>query len=272
MYFHSLGMVHGDLKGTSIVIDQNGHARLKDRGFLTLLSGTTDYLGSSVIGGTVRWMSPELLDPERFGFKKSRPTKQSDCYALGMVILEVLSEKPPFAGDYGFVIIRKVIDGKRPRRPEGAWFADDLWGILEQCWSPQPADRPHIKAVLECLGQVSEVLKSLPPVQGDVEPTDGDESDFTTSQNARKLMPRPSTSNKQVEIDTLDDPPHLKPVTWGPTAFRNARQQFQQKRRILRPEEENKGSTEDFGIRRTVADSLDRKGREERKVMEEGMR
>ena len=37
-------------------------------------------------------MSPELLDPERFGIPQSegnRPTKQSDCYALGMVIYEV---------------------------------------------------------------------------------------------------------------------------------------------------------------------------------------
>jgi len=37
-------------------------------------------------------MSPELLDPDRFGMPQSeenRPTKQSDCYALGMVIYEV---------------------------------------------------------------------------------------------------------------------------------------------------------------------------------------
>ena len=43
-------------------------------------------------GGTRRWMSPELLYPERFGVPESennRPTRQSDCYALGMVIYEV---------------------------------------------------------------------------------------------------------------------------------------------------------------------------------------
>lgn len=34
-------------------------------------------------------MSPELLDPERFGKSDDRPTKQSDCYALGMVVYEV---------------------------------------------------------------------------------------------------------------------------------------------------------------------------------------
>ena len=34
-------------------------------------------------------MSPELLYPKEFGFKECRPTKPSDCYALGMVIYEV---------------------------------------------------------------------------------------------------------------------------------------------------------------------------------------
>jgi len=53
---------------------------------------SNDSLMSFTGGGTRRWMSPELLDPERFGIPESegdRPTRQSDCYALGMVIYEV---------------------------------------------------------------------------------------------------------------------------------------------------------------------------------------
>ena len=50
-----------------------------------------DTLMSFTAGGTYRWMSPELLDPDRFGVSQAegdRPTRQSDCYALGMVIYE----------------------------------------------------------------------------------------------------------------------------------------------------------------------------------------
>ena len=43
---------------------------------------------SASSGGTFRWMSPELLDPPRFG-SSGRLTRESDCYALGMVIYEV---------------------------------------------------------------------------------------------------------------------------------------------------------------------------------------
>jgi len=38
--------------------------------------------------GTTRWMSPELLDPSHFD-SDGLPSRESDCYALGMVIYEV---------------------------------------------------------------------------------------------------------------------------------------------------------------------------------------
>ena len=110
-------------------------------------------------------MSPELIDPERFGSKGSRPTKKSDCYALGMVIYEVLSGQAPFAPYNGFTVMRKVTEGERPGRPEGVegvWFTDDLWGMLKRCWMPQPGSRPSIDAVLECLGPVSRAWKPQP--------------------------------------------------------------------------------------------------------------
>ena len=177
---HGQGMIHGDLKGVrlrmlvtalspnvlfitikaNIMIDKDRHARLTDFGLLTITSDPTNFTAPSphVTGGTTRWMSPEILDPDRFGFKDSRPTKESDCYALGMVVLEVLSGRPPFTPDNKFVVMRKVPDGERPGRPEGperAWFTDDLWGMLQRCWAARSDSRPSIGAVLECLERAS---------------------------------------------------------------------------------------------------------------------
>jgi hypothetical protein len=45
---------------------------------------------SALAGGTTRWMSPELLSPEHFDLSRVHPTRESDVYALGMVILEVI--------------------------------------------------------------------------------------------------------------------------------------------------------------------------------------
>ena len=174
----------------NILIDQDGCARIADFGLLTIVSDSAHYTSSSTpkSAGTTRWMSPELLDPVRFGREDGRATKDSDCYALGMVILEVLSGKPPFSGDGGLVVMRKVIEGERPGRPEGKekmWFTDDLWEILEQCWLPQPERRPAIDAVLECLERGSTVWQPLPPDSDDHTQSDSDnQSDFTSSHDS----------------------------------------------------------------------------------------
>lgn len=57
---------------------------------------SNDTVMSFTPGGTAQWISPELIDPERFGISGSegyRPTRQSDCYALGMVIYEASASR-----------------------------------------------------------------------------------------------------------------------------------------------------------------------------------
>ena len=132
------------------MVDQACHARLADFGLLAIISESA--ISSSFMqGGTVRWMGPELMDPE---VEVHRQTIYSDCYALGMVIYEVLSGHIPFYEYVDLVVVVKVGKGDRPGRPqgrEGTWFTDDVWKVLERCWLPEPEDRPNIEDVLLCL-------------------------------------------------------------------------------------------------------------------------
>ena len=150
----------------NVLIDSDGRARLADFGLLLVIPDQQSVIStiSCLEGGTIRWMSPELLDPGLFGMDNDRPTKESDCYALGMVVYEVLSGHPPFVQDKHTVVIRKVMEGERPGRPQGtqaAWFTDGLWEMLGLCWKPQPQDRPSLKALLQCLEDVTP--SSRPP-------------------------------------------------------------------------------------------------------------
>ena len=123
-------------------------------------------------------MSPERLNSEVFGFEDGRATMESDCYALGMVILEVLTGQYPFQHDNDFVVMRKIVKGKHPMRPQGAeavWFTDDLWEMLEKCWSPQPKLRPIARTILEHLERGSMAWKPVPPTADDFQAdSDGD--------------------------------------------------------------------------------------------------
>jgi len=103
-------------------------------------------------------MSPELFDPKKFGFKDNRRTKCSDCYALGMVIYEVLNRQVPFYHHVDLTVVVRVANGERPRRPRGAeraWFTDDIWSLLEHCWEHSPCNRPRIRDVLQFLEKSS---------------------------------------------------------------------------------------------------------------------
>ena len=119
-------------------------------------------------------MSPELLDdPKRFGLKKSCLTKESDRYALGMVVYETLSGQIPFAKVPLPAVILKVLDGDRPARPRGlrgVWFRDGIWEMLELCWKPQPHERPGLDTILQCLKGAPRPPRTPPDTDGDVEP------------------------------------------------------------------------------------------------------
>ena len=147
-----------DFQG-NVLVDQTCHARIADFG-LTVLSGSI-IPNLRIRGGTARWMSPELFDSEA---QDRCPSKCSDCYALGMVVYEVLSLCMPFYQYQNRDIPSKVVQGDRPARPEGAdgvWFTDKVWEVLERCWVPEPQNRPSTKDVLRCLEKGS--MSRVPP-------------------------------------------------------------------------------------------------------------
>ena len=117
-------------------------------------------------------MGPELIAPQRFGLEKSRPTKSSDCYALGMVIYETISGHLPFHKHTDLTVFTKVLEGERP--PRGVRFTGGLWEMLELCWTPQSDSRPSIEDVLQCLVTVSN-LPTLPSPGTDEETEDIDD-------------------------------------------------------------------------------------------------
>ena len=197
----------------NVLINNDGHACISDFSLITIVSDPQTFLSTCMEGGTIPWMSPELLDPGSFGLEKSYLTKESDYYALGMVIYEVLSGLMPFAPWGVHRIIQKVLKGERPGRPRGeggALFTDDIWKTLELCWKHKPSKRANAKAVLRCLGGT--LLPSRPPgVNGAVE-TDADElSDATSSDSGMSFSVPPG-------IATL--PPILLGVTDSQVARR----------------------------------------------------
>ena len=161
----------------NILIDQTGNALLADFGLLTISDPANPLSsGSHMQGGTARWMAPELIDPQQFELENSRPTKHSDCYALGMVIYETISGHLPFHRYGTLTVVAKILKGQCPHR--GTGFTQSLWEMLETCWTPEPDDRPSIEDVLRCLERVSNEPE-LPPMADEEMGKDGGNLDST---------------------------------------------------------------------------------------------
>jgi len=154
-YIHDHGMLHGDLQGDHILIDQTGNARLAHFGPFADIPdplGDFDSTPPSYPYRSIRWMGPELIDPMKLGLghEGRRLTIASDCYAFGMVIYEVISGHYPFHLSSGYkVLCEKVLNGEHP--PRGTSFTDSLWKTLEWCWELRPNARPIAKDVLHRL-------------------------------------------------------------------------------------------------------------------------
>ena len=133
---------------------------------------------SFVGGGTFRWTSPELLHPGEFGASDDRPTKESDCYALGMVVYEVcrdvivlvlgvfrLTTRQVLSGNSPFWniknsgrVIRAIIEGYRPKKPDAAeslGFTNELWKTTQRCWLADASARPDVRTILSHLNHAT---------------------------------------------------------------------------------------------------------------------
>ena len=76
----------------NILIDAKLHARLADFGLsaVTYDPNTVNAIStSSSVNGSIRWMAPELLNPEEAGLEHARPSPEADIYAFSMLMWEV---------------------------------------------------------------------------------------------------------------------------------------------------------------------------------------
>ncbi|XP_025065907.1 mitogen-activated protein kinase kinase kinase 2 isoform X3 [Alligator sinensis] len=109
-YLHSNMIVHRDIKGANILRDSAGNVKLGDFGaskrLQTLsLSGT----GMKSVTGTPYWMSPEVIRGEGYG-------RKADIWSVGCTVVEMLTEKPPWAEFEAMAAIFKI--ATQPTNPQ----------------------------------------------------------------------------------------------------------------------------------------------------------
>ncbi|MFH0726303.1 MAG: serine/threonine-protein kinase [Pseudomonadota bacterium] len=105
-YIHTKGYLHLDIKPSNIMLTQKGEVKLMDFGISRLQkesAGPEDH-----ISGTVYYLSPEQVD-------SGQPlNQQTDLFALGTVLYELLSGCRPFQGDTPYQVIYQISHQEPP--------------------------------------------------------------------------------------------------------------------------------------------------------------
>jgi eukaryotic-like serine/threonine-protein kinase len=133
---HQKGIIHRDLKPSNILMTQDHVPKIADFGVAKLATFERDHTQTGVVMGTPCYIAPEKAK----GVRETTPGV--DVYALGVILYELLTGRPPFTGATPLDTVKQVIDAE-PVPPSRLVpkLHRDLEAICLQCLEKSPERR-----------------------------------------------------------------------------------------------------------------------------------
>jgi serine/threonine-protein kinase len=131
---HARGIVHRDVKPGNVLIGRDGRVKVVDFGIARAVAEAQMTLPGTTLG-SVHYFSPEQARGET-------ATNESDIYALGIVLYEMLTGTRPWEGDSAAAVALARLTGSTPDpalvRPS---VPPDVAAITRKALAPLPSDR-----------------------------------------------------------------------------------------------------------------------------------
>ena len=169
-YAHQHGVIHGDIKPSNVLIDQQGNAFLVDFGILHLFDSgpyAIDEASTNLTSNGKIYGTPAYMAPERFKGEQVKPA--TDIYSLGVILYQFVTGKLPFTADTPMLVGMKHLNEKPPPprslRPD---LPEPAEAVILKALARQPADRfasaPALTAAFDAgiKGQWVDALQPVP--------------------------------------------------------------------------------------------------------------
>jgi beta-lactam-binding protein with PASTA domain/predicted Ser/Thr protein kinase len=132
---HAEGVIHRDIKPANVMVTRDGKVLVMDFGIARLISGPETAPQTSAVLGTASYLSPEQAQGHSVDAR-------SDIYALGVVLYEMLTGRPPFTGDSPMAIAYKQVNAT-PEAPSSVNpdVPPQLDAVVMRALSKNPANR-----------------------------------------------------------------------------------------------------------------------------------
>ncbi|MEU9145151.1 protein kinase [Streptomyces sp. NPDC048349] len=144
---HADGVVHRDLKPANVLVDERGgqmRPMLTDFG-IARLADSPGLTRTHEFVGTPAYVAPESAE--------GRPqTSAVDIYGAGILLYELLTGRPPFAGGTALEVLHRHLS-EEPQRP--ASVPEPLWTVIERCLRKEPNERPSAESLARGLRVVA---------------------------------------------------------------------------------------------------------------------
>lgn len=156
---HTRGIVHRDLKPQNVILTSNGVAKVTDFGIAVAFAETSLTQTNSMLG-SVHYLSPEQA-------RGSKATIQSDIYAMGIILFEMLTGRIPYDGDSAVTIALQHFQKPLPSvREENNNVPQALENVVLKATAKKLSDRYKSVAEMytDLASSLSAARKDEPPI------------------------------------------------------------------------------------------------------------